>query len=54
MFIGGICDARTTGILLKVLAHSIAVDVVSGHDWVDVRCSDVQVVMPIFFQSTLL
>ena len=53
MFIGGICDARTTGIL-KVLAHSIAIDVVSGHDLVDVRSSNIQVVMPIFFQSTLL
>ena len=51
MFIGGICDARTAGILLKVLAHSIVVDVVSGHD---VRSSDVQVVMPIYFQCTLL
>ena len=51
MFIGGICDARTTGILLKVLAHSIAVDVVSGHD---VRSSNVEVVMPIFFQYRLL
>ena len=51
MFIGGICDARTTGILLKVLAHSIAVDVVSGHSWVDVRSSDV--VMPIFFSVYL-
>ena len=45
---------RITGILLRTLAHSIAIDVVSGHDWVDVRCSDVEVVMPIFFQYSLL
>ena len=45
---------RITGILLRTLVHSIAVDVVSGHDWVDVKSSDVQVVMPIFFQYSLL